>query len=70
MSNVNIEQPKDLRTIEIGQVNSDEPSSPTNSERGSLQLGVSSPEKTVLEQHSNFGPDMSGSDEDEASEVN
>ena len=58
MQDVNVEQSNELRTIEIGQANLDENSK-----------GLSSNEKTVVEHHSNFGPDMSGSDDDEASEV-
>ncbi|CAL1532640.1 unnamed protein product [Lymnaea stagnalis] len=49
---------KDLRTIEIDQVNNELGSAPPPSAG-----------KTAVEPHSNFGPDMSGSDEDEASEV-
>ena len=64
MQDVNVEQTNELRTIEVGQANVDEG---TN---GKVPTSSTS-DKTIVEHHSNFisMPDMSGSDEDEASEV-
>lgn len=62
MQEVNVEQTNELRTIEIGQAILDESSK-------DISTVSSTTEKTVVEHHSNFGPDMSGSDDDEASEV-
>ena len=63
MQDVNIEKPnKDSRTVEIGQL----------SNELNLDLELVPPPtsgNSVVETHSNFGPDMSGSDMDEASEV-
>ena len=57
MQDVNVESTKELRTIEIGQANSEESSK-----------GLPPTEKSVVD-HQSFGPDMSGSEDDEASEV-
>ena len=57
MQDANVEQAKELRTIEIGQASADE----------TTKASAAESEKPVVDQ-SNFGPDMSGS-EDEASEV-
>ena len=59
MQDVNIEKAnKESRTIEIGQLSNELNLVPPPSSGNS-----------VVEAHSNFGPDMSGSDMDEASEV-
>lgn len=60
MQDVNIEKAsKESRTIEIGQL----------SNELNLNLVASRSSGNCVETHSNFGPDMSGSDMDEASEV-